>query len=334
MGYANIYHIAPAVLHMNPGVTRDEYLHLLNQTHGSSYPFHFETEPEKIPLTFFNEKEDDFYFHSLEGLASLLELGRSKEYEEFQKTKFDEDGIPIETPYWYPRISGKGTFTLFFNEKNETKEIIENVITKQTSTIKINDVLNFNDNEFPNVLVKKINKKTFNGLITEYGDFDHKKVPLYKYDLYVLPFRKIQRKIIYNSKEELFNAWPIFSPDKEFNWAKEKGSFKGLFNSLRDYQWIKKDNKYYLDEITFDKISASEYRMLILTEEAIKDKVWKVFSYKGDIWFGQYLKEYPLARKVFEKACIDSHYSIYAKQNNMSHSDLFRMRALNDVRIK
>jgi hypothetical protein len=327
MGFPNIYHIAPAILYLHPGITRDEYLTLLDGTHGS-WNWHWGPGSEKIPLTFFDPKQDDKMFHSLHGLASLLCLDNSAGYIDHITNKLDENGITVRSPYYFPDFPDKGKICMFVHEKNEiqTEKRIEYFGGRE---IKVGYISSYEEisTEIPRAIVKEIHAKKFKGL-KNYDDDG--KWPLYKYDMTVIPFKKIERKEIYDSEWEMLKNWPILLAENMYDWSKNKGSFTDRIDTLPDFEWHKKDEKYYLDDSSLDKISATEYRQLILTAEAIKHSVWKPLTYKGFAWWNQFMNEYPDVRLKFEYAGNMAQLSESAKKLSMTHNQFLRSKILGD----
>lgn len=71
MGYPYHKLIAPAILFKNPGITREEFVEILDQTHSPLFREYAEEEP----WDYYDEKFEDERYHSgLEGLAQFLGL--------------------------------------------------------------------------------------------------------------------------------------------------------------------------------------------------------------------------------------------------------------------
>ena len=101
------------------------------------------------------------------------------------------------------------------------------------------------------------------------------------------------------------------------------------------FLWLKRNDRYYLDPETFDRIPASlfcdsiesyGYVDLILTVAAIKHKAWKLLSRRGLDHRDAFLRDFPDAREVYERAVWDSHTSLSAKARGMTVNEMLRMR--------
>ena len=337
MGFPNIHYIAPAILYMNPGINRDEYFNLLNKTHGSSWAWHSGEGSEKVPLTYYDPAQEDSLFHSLDGLASLLHLGYSDEYNVFRETRWDANDLPIKPIFFYPDFPEKGKYTAFIHETNKL-DTEKQITFYGTRKIKPGYIDSFRDETGESLkkalmhnmmgdasilaYIKEIHSKKFAGLETdhEFGD----KIAFYKYVASIVPFEKIQRKEVFDSEKDMLKNWPILTSERMYAWDKERGGFMDFVDRLDGFEWYKKDGKYYLDDCLLDKISASSYRQLILTAEAIKVGAWKPLSYTGYAWWGQFLTEYPDARKTFEIAGYFSQHSLSAKHENLTNTEFLR----------
>ena len=104
----------------------------------------------------------------------------------------------------------------------------------------------------------------------------------------------------------------------------------------KGFAWVKVNDRYSLAPETFDRISAGSnttamsfgYTDLVLTAEAIRNRAWKILSYKGLKHSPRFMRYFPEARKRYSRAVWDSHTSLSAKQQNMTISDLLRFRIL------
>ena len=96
MGYAYDELVAPAILFKNPGITKEEFVKLLDLTH-TPYLWYRSTldqawdyyDPENV-----NER----YHSGLEGLAHLLNLPNTEQFCRFQETRYDENDLQIDPP--------------------------------------------------------------------------------------------------------------------------------------------------------------------------------------------------------------------------------------------
>ncbi len=333
MGYPNGDLILPAILYMNPGKTREEISKLMDKVKASPNHIFKNSDPWEI----YGGGDSDLHM-GLEGLTSLLHLNWSKEFRRFRKSKKDENGLEIESPEYiidYDTLEAK----VIVHEKNIIKEP-KRIEGNSLEPLKINDIFKevFHYPIGDEGIVTKIYSEE---CYTQDNLFNGQ--PVYTYDMEIKPIIRIYEVEKSNSREELWKKWPQFNPINRFDWSREKGSFGSVGRGahLQAFNWIMKNGKYYLDEKSFNIMPASissenhlsvfdnrwGYTDIIINIEAIKNKAWKIFSYEHDKNFNNdFLRDFPSAKKAYDKAVWDSHTSIYAKNNNMSTSDLLKFR--------
>ena len=334
MGYTFNELVAPAVLFLNPGVTREELIKLLDKTHSANIHEYSSEEP----WNFWTEQtQDNKYHEGLNGLAQLLGLKQTQEYHNFQISKLDSNNLLIRPPYVFPaREKDSHKLEVIVHQENVFEEPIE-IESCSWEKLKPGDIW-----EEPQIGMEK-------GIVldvleeTEYEkreeEFDDSG-PGFNYRLKIRPFYWCGRVEKFNSEQEMHQSWPQFHPDFIYDWNQEKGHlFVGSFFGSKEFLWMQRDKKYYLDPETFDKIPASfrcsdshhlGYTDLVLTAEAVKHNAWKVLSYKGLEHFYDFLKDFPDARLVYERAVWDSHTSLSAKLQGLTVSEFLRFRMLRD----
>ncbi len=335
MGYPYNDLIAPAILFDNPGITREEFVELLDQTHSSHMPEYKNEDPWNY---YAKEQEDDRYHQGLEGLAGLLRLEYSSKYKKFGKPTTDENGLLIHSPYMLPITKFtpdelRPVETKYkFEVRIHTKNVVESpkVIKKFAwGKLKVGNIWEECQLGEERGIVTKIFKEKYIGSKEE--DDPLNTSPQYEYKMEIKPFHGEDKRELFKSEEELYKKWPQFHPDFIFNWAQERGSF-AVFLREKNFLWLKKDKRYFLDDETFNRIPISfrsshsfGYTDLILTSEAIKHKAWKILSYKGLKHFPAFLRDFPDVKVKYERAVLDFYISDYAKQKGMSISDFLRM---------
>jgi len=339
MGYAYNELVAPAVLFRNPGITREEFVKLLGETHTS---WHYGYNPEQTWNEYNPEYEEDRYHNGLEGLASILRLPNTEQFCKFQESKVDENGLFVRAPYVLPAREGADyKFEVIIHERNRIGKPKRMKSEYSFEKLKPGDVWEEPQMGCECGLVTEILREQFVGRDGQKDELDeHAEGPQYEYDFVILPIRGIWSMRKYKSKERLHRSWPVFHPDNVFDWNVQSGSFYlGPYFNTDTFRWKKKDKKYLLDELTFDLIPASMncagsiglgYTDLILTAEAIKHNAWKLISYKGRAHLQDFLKDFPDSRAEYERAVWDSHTSLSAKLQGLSVSDFLRFRMLRD----
>ena len=333
MGYADGDLILPAILYMNPGKTREEISELMDRVKASPVYTFKDYDPWGI------YEGGDFDLHrGLEGLASLLWLGKSKEFKRFTGPKKDENGLEIEPPEYtieYDTLEAR----IIVHEGNIIKKP-KRIEGHSDCKLKIGDV--FKEVYHYPVGDEGIVTRIYSEECDTSDNNGFNGMPLYTYDMKIKPIIREYRVEKFNSREELWEKWPQLHPNNRFDWSKERGHFgsvgDGMF--LHAFSWRMKNERYYLDEKSFNIMPASircedppsvfdnswGYTDLIITIEAIKNKAWKLFSYVGRKFNSDLLRDFPSAKKAYGKAVWDSHTSLYAKQNNMSILDFLRYR--------
>ena len=339
MGYPYNDLIAPAILFKNPGITKEEFVELLNNTHSACYK---EYKPNEA-WDFYDPKfEDKRYHEGLEGLACILQIDYTPQYEEFQKRKRDENEIFLEPPIIVPTkkevIDKTGfRFEAYLNPENK----IEPVKRRQYSSwnkLGVGDIWEevMMGNDFG--IVTKIYSEKCN-LLNGESEEDYEVRfggPKWEYDMDIKMVNKIFKRERFKDMNAVIKRFPLQDPKNKFNWLQKEGNmYAGLFGK-KNFIWAQKDNKYHLDERTFEKMSASfwfnglayGYSDFALTLSALKHNAWKILSYKGLRHFPKFMEEFPDVKKDHEKATWNAHTSLYAKKQKMTNYDLLRMRSL------
>jgi len=326
MGYTYNDLVAPAILLDNPGITREEFAKLLDQTHSSC--FH-EYNPEDKWDYYTKETEDDNYHNGLEGLVHILLLENSQKFVEFQKPRVDENGFFIKAPYMLPAREGADyQFEVIIHEKNvfEEPKIQEDYSFEKLNVGDIWEETMMGADM--GIVLKIVEEKD----LSKEDDYEESS-PGYFYNMIIKPFNAQYREEHFKSKQELYQKWPQFHTDFANDWSQKTGHFLVGCLGGNNFLWLQKQGKYYLDKQTFDRIPASfgssldlGYVDLILTSEAIKHKAWKVLSRRGLQHCSQFLKDFPDALPRYARAVWDSHTSLSAKMQGMSISDFLRFR--------
>lgn len=335
MGYPYYDLIPAAVLLDNPGVTRGQFVDLLNSTHCShtmmGYSKYARWDSHGKGSTYLASS-----FHKgLHGLANLLYLKETEKYAEFKKKKFDEFGLPIEPPHLsvIPRMEG----AKWVSPKFKVFGHIENIIAKEQRIVeswscykhKAGEVWNGQAHGLELAKIEKIIEEKFIGKKRKKYE-DANSEPNYYYKFKVRDFKKITKTKIFDSINDLVKEHPQFDPDFMYDFSAGNGRLHADF-FCEFYRWKKEGNLYHLDvDSTFSNTRIlgkfSQYTDLILTAEAIKNKAWKLLSYRGKDQLTSFLKKFPESAERREKALWDSFTSVYARDRKMSHSELLRWR--------
>jgi|GEM_PF-1313957 len=330
MGYAYDELIAQAVLWKNPGITREEFVELLDRTH-SSYVMKY--EPEQAWDYYNPDLEDPLYHQGLYGLALLLGLEYTKKYREFKmpaNPTIDEHGVRIMPPSFFlrekkERNGSRHRFEVLIHKKNivgEPKRIAALSSDKlSVGEIWLEDMINKTG-----VITKIFDEK----YLEDKDYFPHEQ---WHYDMEIKPFVAEHDTKLYETKDDFWKAWPQFHPDNIYDWAKAGGAFSaGSIWGGNNFLWQRKEKKYYLDERTFEQIPLSirsgllGYTDLVLTAGALKHNAWKILAYKGLDYFQDFLRDFPDVKEQYERAVWDAYTSLYAKSRGMNVFEILRAR--------
>ena len=331
MGFPYHELVPPAILLDNPGIDRRTFTTLLNRIKANWMIEYERKDPWNSGARSVNE------FHSgLEGLARVLRLEETEKYKQFRTPTYDANHIAIHPPQLIPIKEESGLFPDF---KFEVRTHKENLLgnperTEECSWVRLEEGDLWEDlYGFHGAIVTKIysEKLPENKPSKKREDEENPENRIYHYDMEVRHINQKWENFVFSSEKEVYSKFPLFSPKKRFEWNQQRGKFYCLMSN--DFRWLMEDGKYYLDPETFNRIGEGfsrtfegGYHDLILTAEAIKQKAWKVLSYKGLKHLPQFLQDFPESRARYEKAVWDSQTSLYAKQKEMTVSDFLRWR--------
>ncbi len=356
MGYAYHELILPAIVFEHPGKNKEELAKLRDSV--PEPPLIFREEDP------WNKSCNSPFPKGFERLARELRLNLSPQTEE---SILDSNGIPIEPAEPYFEIDDKENpykvYVNIFNKPKETRRLHVGLLPGErefkTGEFLRKNWLDWEDpfgQDYSGILIKDIVKKLEVSRGRNRKDFwawnpDFKKGYI-DYEIIGTLIERWFYEENFPSEEEMYFEWPELRPEVRFDFNQSEGHFDVLYNAF-DYVWVKKDGKYYIDDITFQRIPVSllsrkweerspgdyfpdeaygyGYTDLILTTEAIRNKAWKVFSYRGKDGLEKFLQDFPESRARYEKAVIDAETSLNAKQRGLTVTEFLRMRIRADV---
>ena len=344
MGYPYDELIPPAVLADNPGITKEEFLDLLNQTHSTTFT-EFKMSDPWDSFDSDNSSLQTTFQKGMWGLAEVLNLRYSESFQHFQEPTRDKNGLFVQPPSLlvYSRKEqdqGSCRFEVEVHLKNIAKK---SSVVEELSWDKLKEGNVWRDPMVGDMsgIVTKIIKETALTTTNDSSeleveeDFDNEdcdNFPRYTYQMMITPFHPLYKTQRYPTEAALLDDWPQFCPEFMYNFSQERGHF-GVTRGSRLFMWKQLEGKYYLDNETWDHIPATRdgldfgYTDLILTCAAIRYKAWKLLSYRGDKFLGSFLQDFPEVRSIYEQAVWDGHTSIYAKRESMTNFDFLRLRA-------
>jgi hypothetical protein len=336
MGWAYIELIAAATLFNNPGVTREEFAELLNQTHATWMAEFKPDDPWSITAA--ANLEDTRLHRGLYGLAQELQLSTTSAYKEFASEKTDEHGLPLRPPFVdvIPKKDGDVWLPPKYRVYQHTGNILgksERIDEMSFDRLKVGDVwrhrmLNDVRGRVDHIYKEECLPKE------ETDDYDEPDSrPRYRYDMVVTHYEERCAEKEYATLEKLALDWPQLLPDAIHDFSKTKGVFWISRPALIEYfRWMKRGDRYYLDEeATYDLVPITMplgigYVDLITTASALKHNAWKLFSVRGKIHAPAFFNDFPDAFQAYEKAVWDAHTSLYAKGQGMTIRELLIAR--------
>ena len=198
MGYPHDCLVPAAILLDNPGMTRDEFVSLLDGTHSSSLSeFDY-----GVPWDSHYAKELT-YHGGLEELAGILGLGFTKKGGEFKREGVDENGLCIRAPYVLPaREEDPHKFEVIVHEGNVVKEPIRHR-TLSWGTLEIGDVWQEVQMGLEKAIVVEIYCEKDLHEEREEEEWESSG-PDYEYDFLIKPIEERGRLEKFDSEPELF----------------------------------------------------------------------------------------------------------------------------------
>ena len=343
--------VPAALLWMHPGVKKEEFARLLDQIR----LFCYLDEPENSQDYESSTSPLLPYHYGLYGLAKILGLDETESSKEFKKGGKDDNGLLIKAPTLDIKIKGNyygkdGGHDFVVNEHIKNNIELERKITiysekeAQEGKILNYDKVTGKPFGYPECIsekgiVRKRYSKTKVSILEIYPElasWPEGKETIFKYVADMERIIPVVKKESFKSEEELWNRWPEFHPENIYDWTKEKGEFynRSFHEKISEFYWVKKGDRYYLDDKTFNLIPECYNRMwgytnFVMTAEAIKHNYWKVLSYAGFVdYFDEFLKKYPGAREANERAVWDAYTSRYARDNKLTNIEFLRRRIL------
>ena len=311
MGYPNHALVPIAVLHDNPGINKEEFAELLLQTnvYTGEIPrlllvdadwrgFKFKNIPRKTdPTGFFQEFRQ-------------VKLTRKQQNTIIRKANLKRwDNRDLE----------------YFN-RGQSAHFVHEGLFGLAEILGLENTEEYKTNTRPNNYPYRIQSVFM-------GEGEDRSLG------FILHWYKRKNKGFQNL-DSMTDKYPWLHPERIFDFSRKSGHFQNrVAEDFPMYKWNQRDGKYYLDkdhmmETTHTGLDQSfetycqpcGYTDFIVTLEAVRNKAWKLLSYRGLQHLENFFKKWPDAKIAYEKAVIDSHTSLYAKQQGMTHNELLRFR--------
>src|SRR3989338_4495161 len=239
MGSPNDRMVPAAILYSNPGITREEFVDLLNKVR----VFNWWMSADKPWNYLENEQFEDWRYHQgLHGLAEILNLGQR----EATPPVYDSHHLPLDPPHLSvcARKKGQGwgkpSYEVFLHVKNKIKKKI--VCELSASILQVDEIRYFE--ECGQARVLDIQSRTSNGPWS------------YEYSLLLQPFEKSIRQLRFSSLEQLIRQFPEYNPDYRYDFSQKEGVLFSGGIGKDNFRWIQGSGRYFLDPQTFDNIHA------------------------------------------------------------------------------
>jgi hypothetical protein len=348
MGAPNNWLIPPAVLYNNPGITREEFVQLLDETRTGygTISFHDINNWLRVPWNFIGDEEGD-YHKGIHGLAEILGLEKSINFKAIEWKDRDLRGAWLDSPdLTIVPIFSKNSWLppRYVVEIHTGNKFYDEVFSEGYLPDELNVGDFWVDNHGRNIVVKEIIKqRKLNKKEKRKIERDEEISCLVNFFIKVrgLPFYCERESHDFGDLQTMVNNFPFFDPDFMYNWSQERGVFHEPFNlyevNRKDgFAWKQKNGKYYLDisklpvNFQWKPPRQDGYLNLVVSAEALKFKAWKLFAFHG--YEGEraeaFLEAFPEAKKVHEKAVWDGYTSEFAQSQGMTINEFLRARLL------
>ncbi|MBX4212125.1 hypothetical protein KW787_01565 [Candidatus Pacearchaeota archaeon] len=345
MGYPYSAFIPAAILLDNPGITKEKFAKLLFQTNSTENGV---SKYTRWDLSNMRERKSEYndYHRGIQSVAYFFGILKSENFGEQYHSKLRKDRNGLE--YGGQRLE-------VYSERLKGKWKNSFVVVTQkpsvTSRKLCEDIFQTNEDHLEETEVGSIFKE---GEVVDRDFFDHSigadyirveeylggyrdsETPWRKNHL--MRVRKINlafEKEKFSNLEDVIEKHNHFDPNFMYDFSPSEGNLEGGMLIRSAFRWKKIDDKYYLDEdYSFGHLPSGildgggyfGYTDLIVTAEAIKNKAWKILSYKGLNHASSCFKRFPKVRKRYEQAVWDSHTSLAAKKKKMTNNQLLRWR--------
>lgn len=346
MGSANNWLIPPAILLNNPGITREEFVKLLQEVRPNESLYNFESWLQ-LPWDSVGY-ESDYFHEGPHGLAKILGLQESKDFRSITWRKRDIFGFPLSSPELFVipvSVDGVSKSPRYFVQIQTGNSIFQETTSKgyDFNGVNIGDV--WIDEGRGRLLVDKV---IYKRKLTKKEKKELKEEDI----LLKLPdfFAKVRGRVFHSETEmhcfaelsSLIRMFPFFDPYFMYDWSQQSETFTEPFpidlrNQLCGLRWMQENGGYSLDMTklpacfkTVNGLNQDGYTDLVVSAEALKAKAWKVFVYHGyeqrrvDV----FLDSFPEAKRAHEKAVWDGYTSEFADRERMTVNEFLRWRLM------
>lgn len=324
MGAPNYELIPAAVLLENPGLTRDEFIHELDQTH-SSYVHHCDVSDSWGEYG--GKRESDINHRGIFGLAHVLNLDRTTYRTKMEQLMSDTD-VHVSAESF--TVKGK---------KKDGKWVEPDYIFKLHSAheMKVRQPYLYMPGDRPykrgdicfdmagrNIYVDKVLR-----VHGPYPVSTRDTEPPYHTDILGREIGEVYSEEIYSSYAELIKKRPDVDPFKMYNFEQERGHFAGFPN---DAPWLQTDGKYFLDtQKLWNEKRETLYTSIFITAEAIRLKAWNLLCYDGGRNVQRFFADFPEAQQRHADAAMSWWVTHLAQNEQLTQTEY--MHLLQEMRL-
>ncbi|MDD5700325.1 MAG: hypothetical protein PHH00_04040 [Candidatus Nanoarchaeia archaeon] len=339
MGEVNSIYVPAAILHLNPGLTREEFVQELNKIHHDDG----ELDYHNSDWTCDTEFESHVFHHGLFELAQdILNLRRKDknyfhihcscpDYPELVKLRKIYEERPEHIP------NGPRFTVLARRAKNFGRWLAPYYEVKTVTGIEeceekvCEGFFHFKKQALkPGVRFGHIDLPQGIWKVKEVHSAERIKFHGHKVLRAKVTAKRIKptfRTELYPNLESLLKYHPEYNPES-FDWSREMGILKGYMVGVPGWGWVKKNGRYYLDDAPPSyrgycekERDETHYTSIIITAEAIKAKAWGLFCYHGYEQTWRFLVDFPKAYERHQQAVFDwwMNKSAEGKLTNSEH---------------
>ena len=347
MGNVNTRWVPAAILYMNPGINKDEFVELLNEVR-VGLPTNWNRDWQDCgPIKY----EDSIFHKGVYEVGEILSLQKKKFTTGYNLTKDDindmKDNLPgvcvipnkseeIWLPPKYKTIQEAAFAPTEYEEEKEITFYHEP---------ELGDMLSCPDPEKP------YSSKPYGriGKILSLQQYSEENKQIYYKAKIVINVGSVEvfSENNYDSLDELIEEEPGLSPDECYDWSPENGDLRATWRDDLGGKWTRKGEQYYLDESYFFDVGEAygnteeekakflkrrkkglekNFSDMVVTSEAIRQKAWNIFGFYGYAHTQRFLVEHPDSWRRHNHELAEYYWAVWARDNNKTIREFMEAR--------